>query len=67
MMGSGEKYYTADFLGNTLSVVDMATKEITHQINLGEVGTGLPIQTPVSPDDKWVVTANVINANNHCS
>ena len=64
MMGSGEKYYTADFLGNTLSVIDTNTKEITHQINLleSEVPTGLPIQTPVSPDDKWVVTANVIAA-----
>ena len=62
MMGSGEKYYTADFLGNSLSVVDLSSKEITHQIDLGEVGTGLPIQTPVSPDDKWVVTANVIAA-----
>jgi len=62
MMGSGEKYYTADFLGNTLSVIDLSSKEITHQIDLGSVGTGLPIQTPVSPDDKWVVTANVIAA-----
>ena len=62
MMGSGEKYYTADFLGNTLSVVDMNTKTITKQIDLNGNGTGLPIQTPVSPDDKWVVTANVIAA-----
>jgi DNA-binding beta-propeller fold protein YncE/plastocyanin len=62
MMGSGEKYYTADFLGNTLSVIDPTTAEIIKQIDLNGNGTGLPIQTPVSPDDKWVVTANVIAA-----
>jgi DNA-binding beta-propeller fold protein YncE len=60
MMGSGEKYYTADFLGNTISVVDLNTKEIIKQIDLLGVGAGLPIQTPVSPDDKWVVSAHVL-------
>lgn len=60
MMGSTEKYYTADFLGNTLSVIDTEDAEITHQINLLEVGAGLPIQSAVSPDDKWMVTANLI-------
>jgi DNA-binding beta-propeller fold protein YncE/plastocyanin len=62
MMSDGETFYTADFLGNTLSVVNADTKEITHQIDLNGNGTGLPIQTPVSPDDKWVVTANVVAA-----
>jgi DNA-binding beta-propeller fold protein YncE/plastocyanin len=62
MMGNGDKYYTADFLGNTLSVVDLDSQKITKQIDLNGNGTGLPIQTPVSPDDKWVVTANVIAA-----
>ncbi|MDH3341613.1 MAG: multicopper oxidase domain-containing protein [Nitrosopumilus sp.] len=60
MMGNTEKYYTADFLGNTLSVIDTDAGEITHQIDLLEVGVGLPIQSPVSPDDKWMVTANLI-------
>ena len=60
MMGSTEKYYTADFLGNTLSVINTDDAEITHQIDLLEVGAGLPIQTPVSPDDKWMVTANLL-------
>jgi DNA-binding beta-propeller fold protein YncE/plastocyanin len=60
MLGSTEKYYTADFLGNTLSVIDTDDAEITHQIDLLEVGAGLPIQTPVSPDDKWMVTANLL-------
>ncbi len=64
MVGSGDKYYTTDFLGNTLSVIDLDTKKIIKQVNLQDpaVGTGLPIQTPVSPDDKWMVTANVIAA-----
>ncbi len=60
MLGSTEKYYTADFLGNTLSVIDTADGDITHQIDLLEVGAALPIQTPVSPDDKWMVTAHVV-------
>jgi hypothetical protein len=63
MMGGQDKYYTADFLGNTLSVVEIVdgVPTITDQIDLlTEAGTGLPIQTPVSPDDRWVVTANVI-------
>jgi len=60
MLGSTEKYYTADFLGNTLSVIDTDDAEITHQIDLLEAKVALPIQTPVSPDDKWMVTANLI-------
>jgi len=63
MLGSTEKYYTADFLGNTLSVIDTDDAEITHQIDLLEVGVALPIQSPVSPDDKWMVTANLIGPN----
>jgi len=60
MLGSTEKYYTADFLGNTLSVIDPTTSKIIKQIDLLEVGASLPIQSPVSPDDKWMVTANLI-------
>jgi FtsP/CotA-like multicopper oxidase with cupredoxin domain/DNA-binding beta-propeller fold protein YncE/plastocyanin len=60
MMGDGSKYYTADFLGNTLSSINLTTGKITNQIDLVANGTGLPIQTPVSPDDKWLVTANVL-------
>lgn len=63
MMGDVSKFYTADFLGNTLSVVDLETNTITKQIDTLSVGlVGLPIQTPVSPDDKWVVTANTLGA-----
>ncbi len=60
MLGSTEKYYTADFLGNTLNVIDTDQATIIHQIDLLEVGAALPIQSPVSPDDKWMVTANLI-------
>ena len=60
MMGSTEKYYTADFLGNTLSVINPATGKIVNQIDLLEAGVGLPIQSPVSPDDKWMVTAHLV-------
>jgi len=31
MMGSGEKYFTADFLGNTMSVINPETGKITKQ------------------------------------
>ena len=61
MMGDVSKFYTADFLGNTLSVVDLDTNTIVKQIDTLGVGlVGLPIQTPVSPDDKWMVTANTL-------
>ena len=60
MMGSTEKYYTADFLGNTLSVINTADAEIVNQIDLLAAEVGLPIQSPVSPDDKWMVTAHLI-------
>ncbi len=61
----------ANFLGNTISVVDTARAEPIREIDLiagydpitgatsGPVG-GLPIQTPVSPDGRVMVTANVL-------
>jgi len=65
------KYYVSNYLGNTTSVIDMATGLKIKDINLlanynaitgptgGPVGA-LPIQTPVSPDGKVVVTANTL-------
>ena len=61
MMGDVSKFYTADFLGNTLSVIDLGTNRIVKQIDTLSVGlVGLPIQTPVSPDDRWMVTAHTL-------
>ena len=63
------KYFTADFLGNTMSVINPNTGKAYHQIDLLTEATnedfplvGLPIQTPVSPDDKWMVTAHVLGS-----
>lgn len=88
MMPDGSKYYVADFLDSTLSVINMndATPRRSTPIHLlanyanpfklkcGFLGTpppcaqvtgsvgGLPIQTPVSPDGRFVVTANTLTA-----
>ena len=71
MMPDGSKYYQANFLANTISVIDLASDTLIKNINLianydpisgavsGPIG-GLPIQTPVSPDGRFVVTANVL-------
>jgi DNA-binding beta-propeller fold protein YncE len=75
MMPDASKYYVANFLSNTISVIDLKTPHPTliKNINLlanydpisgavsGPVGA-LPIQTPVSPNGKWVVTANTLTA-----
>jgi DNA-binding beta-propeller fold protein YncE len=70
------KYYVSNYLGNTTSVIDMASGLKLYDINLLQNYTGvenigpggvisgpvgaLPIQTPVSPDGKFVVTANTL-------
>jgi hypothetical protein len=63
----------ANFLDSSISVIDMNTKTVTKTINLienynpvsgeitGPVGA-LPIQTPVSPHGKFMVTANTLTA-----
>lgn len=73
MMPDSSKYYVANFLSHTLTVVQTATSRVLATINLlenydpitgaitGPVG-GLPIQTPVSPDGKYMVTANTLTA-----
>jgi len=65
------KYYVSNYLGNSTSVIDMATGTKLYDINLlqnynpitgaitGPVGA-LPIQTPVSPDGKFVITGNTL-------
>jgi len=73
MMPDGSKYYVANFLDNTITVIETATGNVLATIDLiknydpitgaitGPVG-GLPIQTPVSPDGKYMVTANTLTA-----
>lgn len=80
MMPDSTKYYVANFLDNTISVINMATNTEIKKINLianydpvsgvvvpdpasGKIFVGaLPIQTPVSPDGKNMVTANTLTA-----
>jgi YVTN family beta-propeller protein len=69
MMPDGSKSYVADFFDSTMSVINTANASLIKQINLlanydpitgnttGPVGF-LPIQTPVSPDGQYMVTAN---------
>ncbi|MCP5245653.1 MAG: copper oxidase [Burkholderiales bacterium] len=71
MMPDSSKYYVANFLDSTFTVIETATGTVLKTINLlqnydpvngnitGPVG-GLPIQTPVSPDGIAMVTANIL-------
>ncbi|MGZ0019734.1 copper oxidase [Nitrosomonas sp. wSCUT-2] len=71
MMPDASKYYVANLLDSTITVINMDTHRVIKHINLianynpitgaitGPVGA-LPIQTPVSPDGKNMVTANTL-------
>ncbi len=71
MMPDSSKYYVANLLDSTITVIDMAGGSVSKTINLlanydpisgaiaGPVGA-LPIQTPVSPNGKYMVTANTL-------
>lgn len=73
MMPDGSKYYVANLADSTITVINTQTGAVIKTIDLlanyspisgairGPVG-GLPIQTPVSPDGKFVVTANTLTA-----
>lgn len=73
MMPDASKYYVANLLESTIAVIDMNTHQVTKHINLienydpisgaitGPVGA-LPIQTPVSPNGKNMVTANMLTS-----
>ncbi|TKB89624.1 MAG: copper oxidase [Nitrospira sp.] len=75
MMPDSSKYYVSNYLSHTTSVIDMKANPPVKikDINLlqnynpitGAVGGngaigGLPIQTPVSPDGKFVITGNTL-------
>jgi DNA-binding beta-propeller fold protein YncE len=82
MMPDSSKYYVANFLDSSISVITISggIPTVTHTINLlanynaitGAVvpdpSTGvtfvgaLPIQTPVSPNGRFMVTANTLTA-----
>jgi FtsP/CotA-like multicopper oxidase with cupredoxin domain/DNA-binding beta-propeller fold protein YncE/plastocyanin len=64
MKGDESVFYTADFLGNSMSEIRTSDGVILSQIdwltegaNHGVGLVGLPIQTPISPDDRYMVTA----------
>lgn len=71
MMPDASKYYVANLLDSTITVIDMTTHTVIKHINLianynpvtgaisGPVGA-LPIQTPVAPNGKNMVTANTL-------
>jgi YVTN family beta-propeller protein len=73
MTPDGNKSYVADFFDSTISVVDTTNGTLIKKINLlenydpisgnvsGPLGF-LPIQTPVSPDGQYMVTANTGSA-----
>lgn len=71
MMPDASKYYVANLLDSTITVIDMNARAVIKEINLianynpvtgaitGPVGA-LPIQTPVSPNGRNMVTANTL-------
>jgi DNA-binding beta-propeller fold protein YncE len=75
IMPDNSKYYVSNFLSSTISVIDLTTPHPTLIKNIdllanydpisGSVSGGyggFPIQTPVSPDGKWVFTPNTLTA-----
>ncbi|MDX1372903.1 MAG: beta-propeller fold lactonase family protein, partial [Nitrososphaeraceae archaeon] len=69
----GDKYYVANLLDSSISVIDLETGGLLKNINLlaplfdsdtGNDNTAhaLPIQTPVDPTGKFMVTANTLTA-----
>jgi hypothetical protein len=74
MMPDASKYYVSNYLGNSISVVDMsAPQHVTKTIDLlenydpisgeitGPIG-GFPVQTPVVPTGKYVAQGNTLTA-----
>jgi hypothetical protein len=71
MMPDSSKYYVANLLDSSITVIDMNSHVVLKELNLianynpitgaisGPVGA-LPIQTPVSPNGRSMVTANTL-------
>src|SRR5215216_5281603 len=75
MMPDASKYYVSNFLSSTISVIDLTTPHPTLIKNIDLLANydplsgavsggygGFPIQTPVSPNGKWVFTPNTLTA-----
>jgi DNA-binding beta-propeller fold protein YncE len=75
MMPDASKYYVSNYLSSSISVIDLKTPHPTLIKNIdllanydpisGDVSGGFggfPIQTPMSPNGKWVFTANTLTA-----
>src|SRR5215212_215459 len=75
MMPDGSKYYVSNFVSSTISAIDLTTPHPTLIKNIDLLANydplsgavsggygGFPIQTPVSPNGKWVFTANTLTA-----
>ena len=75
MMPDDSKYYVSNFLSSTISVIDLKAPhpKLIKNIDLlanydaltGATSGGygaFPVQTPVSPNGKWVFTANTLTA-----
>lgn len=75
MMPDSSKYYVSNYLGHSLSVMNANGTKITDISLLGSYNPvtglcageipcvnigGLPVQTPVSPDGKFVITGNTL-------
>lgn len=73
MMPDASKYYVANYLDSSITVINTQTGAVIKTINLlanynpitgeisGPIG-GFPIQTPVSPNGKYMVTGNTLTA-----
>ncbi len=64
MKGDESVFYTADFLGNSMTAIDPSDGSIVGHIDWLEAGAdlgaglvGLPIQSPIDPTDSWMVVA----------
>ena len=64
MKGDESVFYTADFLGNSMTAIDPSDGSIVGHIDWLEAGAdlgagliGLPIQSPIDPTDNWMVVA----------
>jgi DNA-binding beta-propeller fold protein YncE len=73
MMPDSSKYYVSNYEQNAITVIDMSPPQVLKTIDLmanydpisgainGPIG-GFPVQTPVSPNGKYVIEPNTLTA-----